>query len=143
MPTKSAGEKLYPYDYALIRVVPRVERGEFVNAGAIVFARSLRYLGVAIELDRERLLALDPAVDLAAVQAHLALIPHICAGHGPIGELGQAECFHWVVAPHSTIIQTSPVHSGVCTDPAAVLEELMETMVRRAGSRTHAAQPGQ
>ncbi len=121
------------YDYALIRVVPRVERGEFVNVGVIVSAPSREFLEARIELDAARLLALDPALDLPALRAHLAPIPLICAGGaaaGPIGRLSPRERFHWLTAPRSTIIQTSPAHAGQAADPAAALERLMATMVR-------------
>ena len=119
------------YDYAFIRVVPQVDTGEFLNVGVILFCRTQRFLGVAIELDEARLRALDPAIDMALVKEHLALIPEICAGKGPIGELGQAESFHWLVAPHNTVIQTSPVHTGLCSDPAAALDRLRQEFARR------------
>ncbi len=116
-----------------MRVVPKVEREEFVNAGAIVSCPARGFLAAAIELDEARLLALDGTVDLDEVRAHLATIPRICAGGeaaGPIGHLAPRERFHWLVAPRSTIIQTSPVHTGRCDDPAALLERLLDTMVR-------------
>lgn len=115
---------LSTYEYAYVRVTPRVETGEFVNAGVILFCRTRRFLGAHIALDRERLRSLAPEIDLAVVQAQLDLIPRICAGEGPIGKLGQAEAFHWLVAPHSTVIQTSPVHAGLCADPVTALEQL-------------------
>ena len=115
---------LSTYEYAYVRVTPRVETGEFVNAGVILFCRTRRFLGAHIALDRERLRSLAPELDLAAVQAQLDLIPRICAGEGPIGKLGQAEAFHWLVAPHSTVIQTSPVHAGLCANPVTALEQL-------------------
>jgi hypothetical protein len=121
------------YDYAIIRAVPRVEREEFINVGVIVLCRVKGYLEARIELDEKRLTALDPSVDLDAVRAHLETIPAICAGgehSGPIGKLSQSERFHWLVAPRSTIIQTSPVHVGTCDEPAEVLEHLLNTMVR-------------
>jgi hypothetical protein len=121
------------FDYAVVRVVPNVEREEFVNVGVIVSCPSRRFLAAGIELDERRLLALAPAVDLATVRTHLATIPAVCAGGpaaGPIGRLPQRERFHWLVAPRSTIIQTSPVHTGFCQDPAAALERLLDTMVR-------------
>jgi hypothetical protein len=129
MPARSS------FDYAIVRVVPRVERGEFINAGVILFCRTRRFLAARIELDTARLLALAPEVDLAEVRQHLAVIPRVAAGEpdaGPIGQLSQAERFHWLVAPRSTIIQVSPPHSGLCTDPAAELENLLNTMVRTA-----------
>ena len=121
------------YDYAIIRVVPRVEREEFVNAGVIVSCPALEYLAARIELDEARLLALDPTVDLESVRENLASIPAICAGgngSGPIGRLTPRERFHWLVAPRSTIIQTSSVHTGRSDEPSLVLERLLQKMVR-------------
>jgi hypothetical protein len=117
----------------VIRVVPRVEREEFVNAGVIVSCPEKGFLEARVELDEARVLALDPHVDLAAIRAHLAAIPRIAAGGaeaGPIGALSPRERFHWLVSARSTAIQVSPAHSGRCEDPAALLEHLMETMVR-------------
>ncbi len=125
--------ELCPFDYAVVRVVPRVERGEFVNAGVIVSCPSKNYLKARVELDAERLSALDPAFDRETVERHLAAIPLICEGGalgGPIGLLPQRARFHWLVAPRSTIIQTSPVHTGFCEDGDAVLERLFDKMVR-------------
>ena len=127
----------FTYDYAIIRVVPRVEREEFINVGVIVSCRAKNFLEARIELDESRLLALDPTLDVEPIRAHLATMPAICAGGeqaGPIGQLSQRERFHWLVAPRSTIIQTSPAHTGCCADPAAVLEHLLETMVRRSSN---------
>lgn len=121
------------YDYAIVRVVPRVDREEFVNVGVIVSCPSRDFLGARIELDEKRLIALDSTVDLAAVRRHLASIPTICAGGpdaGPIGKLTPRERFHWLVAPRSTIIQTSRVHSGRCTDPSNLMDHLLDAMVR-------------
>ena len=121
------------YDYAIIRVVPRVEREEFVNVGVIVSCPARAFLEARIELDEQRLMAMDSTLDVESIRAHLATIPAICAGGeqaGPIGQLSQRERFHWLIAPRSTIIQTSPVHSGYCKNPTAVLEHLLETMVR-------------
>lgn len=122
------------YDYAIIRVVPKVEREEFVNAGAIVSCPASDFLEARIELDEARVLALDPGADLATIRTHLATLPAICAGGpeaGPIGALSKRERFRWLTAPRSTVIQTSPTHTGTCTDPAALLEHLLATMVRR------------
>lgn len=121
------------FDYAIIRVVPRVEREEFINVGAILFCRTRRFLGAKVEFDPARLLALAPDLNLDLIQAELALIPQICEGAGPIGQLPQPERFHWLVSPRSTIIQVSPVHCGLCIDPAQALEHLLETMVRLPG----------
>ena len=123
----------YSYDYAVIRVVPRVEREEFINVGVIVSCPAREFLEARIEVDEPRLLALDSTLDLEAIRVHLASIPAICAGGeqaGPIGLLAQRERFHWLIAPRSTIIQTSPGHTGSCNDPTAVLEHLLDTMVR-------------
>jgi hypothetical protein len=125
---------LSTYDYAIVRVVPRVERGEFVNAGIILSCDVARILRARIELDEMVLLALDAGVDLELVRSTLATIPAICAGGteaGAIGKLSARERFHWLVAPKSTIVQTSPVHTGQCSDLEAVLDHLMNTMIRR------------
>lgn len=132
----------FPYDYAVFRVVPRVEREEFVNVGVIVSCPAKDFLEARVELDEQRLMALDSSLDIESIQAHLATIPAICAGGeqaGPIGQLSQRERFHWLVAPRSTIIQTSPVHTGSCKDPTEVLEHLLDTMVRPARSATDRA----
>jgi hypothetical protein len=133
------------YDYAIIRVVPRVEREEFVNVGVIVSCPARGFLEARIELDERRLMALDSTLDVASVRTHLATIPAICRGGaqaGPIGQLSQRERFHWLVAPRSTIIQTSPVHTGYCKDPTAVLEHLLDTMVRPSRAESAEGQPG-
>jgi hypothetical protein len=125
---------LRTYDYAIVRVVPRVERGEFVNAGITLSCDVERILLAGIELDENALLAIDRDVDLELVRSALLSIPAICAGGkeaGDIGRLSARERFHWLVAPRSTIVQTSPVHTGQCAEPAAALEHLMQTMVRR------------
>jgi hypothetical protein len=125
------------YDYAFIRVVPRVERDEFVNAGAIVFCRTRRFLRAAVALDEARLLALAPdlaASDLAAIRRHLEAIPRIAAGDptaGPIARLPKPECFHWLVAPASAMIQPSPVHCGLSADPGAALDRILNELVLR------------
>lgn len=122
-----------PFDYAVIRVVPRIEREEFVNAGVIVFARTLDYLGCACALDETRVLALDPAADLAAIRRHLAGIAAICDGAasaGPIGRLPRPDRFHWLTTPRSTLLQPSPVHAGMTEDPASTLAHLVEKLVR-------------
>ena len=123
------------YDYAIIRVVPRVERGEQINVGVILSCVDGEFLEARIELDTERLLALDPGIDVAAIRGLLATIPAVCKGGpdaGPIGELPPRGRFRWLVSPRSTIIQTSPVHTGRTTDPVAALERLLDTMVRHS-----------
>ena len=126
------------YDYAIVRVVPKVERAEFVNVGVIVSCPPRDLLCARIELDERRLTALDPTLDLDSVRAHLAAIPAICSGGetaGPIGRLTQRERFYWLVAPRSTIIQTSAVHVGRSDDPDRALEELLEELVRQPARR--------
>ena len=121
------------YDYAVIRVVPRVERGESVNVGVIVSCPARGLLDARIELDAARVRALDASADLDAIAKHLATIPLICAGGeaaGPIGRLAPRERFHWLTAPRSTIIQCSPVHTGQCQEGEDVIERLLDTMVR-------------
>ncbi len=121
------------FDYAVVRVIPRVEREEFVNAGVIVYCFDLDYLSARIELDEARLLALAPEADLPLVRRHLAAIPRICSGGpnaGPIGALSQRERFNWLVAPRSTMLQTSPPHAGMCADPDGALERLLDRVVR-------------
>lgn len=126
MPARSS------FDYAIVRVVPRVEREEFLNAGVILFCRTRRFLDARVVLNRPCVAALAPTVDLDALEEQLSHIPLICAGGaqaGPIGALSQPERFHWLTTPRSAIIQPSPIHCGTCTDPAAALERLMEQMV--------------
>lgn len=126
MPTLAA------FEYAVIRVVPRVEREEFMNVGVILYARTKRYLGVRLAVNEPRLRAFAPDLDYESVITHLNLFPRIAAGgkdSGPIGELPLPERFFWLVAPRSTIIQCSPVHSGLCSAPDTALERLLERMV--------------
>lgn len=125
----------HSFDYAVLRVVPRVDRDEFINAGVILYCRGLDFLGARVALDRARLTALCPAAaaDLDTIEAALALVPRICAGDpaaGPISALGRSERFHWLVSPRSAMAQVSPVHSGLCDDPAATLDHLLDTVVR-------------
>ena len=120
------------FDYAVVRVVPRVEREEFVNAGVILFCLQRDFLAARVEVDEARLRALWPELDVELVRQHLEAIPRICAGRpdaGPIAKLSLRERFHWLVAPRSTILQTSPVHSGLCADPQAALDALFARMV--------------
>ncbi len=120
------------FDYAVVRVVPRVERGELVNAGVVLFCLQLDFLAARVEVNAPRLAALWPAVDVELVAQHLAAIPRICAGSpdgGPIARLSRRERFHWLVAPRSTIIQVSAVHSGLCDSPDVALDHLFQQMV--------------
>jgi hypothetical protein len=131
------GADAFTYDYAIVRVVPRVEREEFVNVGVVLSCPAARFLQARIEIDETRLLALDPHVDLELVRRHLASFPAICAGaseSGPIGQLPQRARFHWLTAKRSSIIQTSPVHVGRCIHPQASIEHLLARMVRVSGA---------
>ncbi len=122
------------YDYSIIRVVPRVDRGEQINVGVILSCPDANFLDARIELDESVLRVLDPAIDIAAVRANLDLIPAVCRGGpaaGPIGALPPRGRFRWLVSPRSTVIQPSPVHTGRTSDPAACLEHLMDRVVRR------------
>lgn len=121
------------YSYAIIRVVPRVERGEFANVGVLLFARTLRFLEARVELDRARLLAFAPRLDLPLVERHLDAFVAVSRGDqdaGPIARLSPSERFHWLAAPRSTLVQTSPHHEGQAADPRAALEELLDAFVR-------------
>lgn len=121
-----------PFAYSIVRVVPRVERGECVNAGIVLYCRPRRFLAARIGLDEARLRALAPDVDVEGVRAHLAVVAAIAAGDqtaGPIAGLTQAERFHWLTSPGSTIVQPSAVHPGLTGDPAATLAHLFATLV--------------
>lgn len=121
------------FDYCIIRVVPRVERGEQLNAGVLLYCLKRDFLGVGLALDEARLRALWPGIDLELVRSHLAALARVSAGEpdaGPVARLTQRERWHWLVAPRSTIIQMSPVHSGLCVDPGATLAHLVDRLVR-------------
>jgi hypothetical protein len=124
----------FTYDYSIIRIVPRVDRGEQINAGIVLSCADIDFLDARIELDERALLALDPGVDLVAVRTNLDVFPVVCRGGadaGPIGLLPPRARFRWLVAPRSTIIQPSPVHTGRTADPGGSLEHLMDRVVRR------------
>lgn len=124
---------LLSFDYAVFRVVPRAEREEFVNAGVVLFCLELDFLEVRIELDRARVQALFPGADLALIEDHLNAVRTIATGgegSGPIGKLSIRERFHWLVAPRSTVLQVSAVHTGLCESPERAIEQLMTSMVR-------------
>ncbi len=121
------------YSYAVIRVVPRVERGESINAGVVLFARTTGYLRAIVELNTARLLALAPETDIQTIERHLHQFCAISDGSadgGPMAELPPSERFHWLTAPRSTVIQTSPVHMGTADDLDAALEDLLNDFVR-------------
>ena len=121
-----------PFSYAVYRLVPRVERGEQINVGIVVFSRTLGYLAARTGLDVARLRALWPELDPEAVRPHLAALERIAAGDpdaGPIARLDETARFHWLVAPSSTIIQPSAVHTGLCGEPAQELDKLFASLV--------------
>jgi hypothetical protein len=125
------------FDYAVVRVVPRVEREEFLNAGVILFCRTKRFLAARVALDANRLRALWPAADVDEIERHLSAIPRVAAGGddaGPIGRLPQADRFHWLTAPRSTIVQVSKVHSGLTDDPEQELRHLVDIMVETSNA---------
>ncbi|MFE0320542.1 DUF3037 domain-containing protein [Streptomyces albogriseolus] len=124
---------LHVYEYALLHVVPRVERGERINAGVLVYCRPLSYVGARTHLDETRLLALDPAADVPGVRAALRAVEGVCAG-GDAAGLAAADDpgrrFRWLIAPRSTIVQPGPVHTGLTADPGAETERLLDLLVR-------------
>ena len=127
-----------PFVYALIKVVPRVERGECVNIGVVLFCRPRRVLDGRFELDSARLRALAPDLDLELVERQVAVIRDVLAGEdgaGAMARLPQAERFGWLVSPASTVVQPGPVHAGVTSDPAATLDRLFATLVQVVGAR--------
>ncbi len=120
------------FQYAIVRVLPSIERGECLNVGVVLLCRPRRFLGARIVLDEARLSGFAPRLDPTTIRPHLDAIERIAAGDptaGPMARLEQAERFHWLVSPSSTIIQPSDVHSGLCDDPAAELEHLVATLV--------------
>ena len=122
-----------PFEYAVLRAAPRVERGEFVNVGVLVYCRDRDFLQAAWDVDQDRLRALDPDVDLDAVCASLDLIRSVCAGEaaaGPAAATGLGERFRWLAAPRSTVVHAGPIHAGITDDPAAELEHLLDILVR-------------
>lgn len=134
MPERGAPGRM-PFQYALLRVVPDVERGERINAGIVLLCRPARFLDARVALDETLLAALAPGIESAPIWRLLALVPRVCAGDasaGPIALLEPAERFHWLVAPSSTVVQPSAVHTGVTDDPGATLEGLHRRLVVRA-----------
>jgi hypothetical protein len=131
-PERSASAPTHPYEWALLRVVPRVERGEFVNAGVVVYCQSAQVLVARVALDETRLLALDPGADLSAVRAHLDAVRLLTTGGdatGPSGARTRGDRFRWLVAPRSTVVQAGPVHTGVSSDPEGEADRLVARLV--------------
>jgi Protein of unknown function (DUF3037) len=125
------------FQYALLRAIPSLPRGEALNVGVVLYSPRHRFLEARTTLDPERLRLLDPDLDLDAVRAHLTLIEQVAAGEssaGPIAGLDRSERFGWITSPSSTTIQPSPVHTGVCEDPAAMLQHLFESLVATPGT---------
>ena len=121
------------FEYALLRVVPRVERGEFINAGVVLYCQDARFLDARVHLDPERLRAIEPKLDPEAVRAHLEVARQVCEGGpeaGAVGLLPPVQRFGWLVAPRSTVVQPSPVHTGFANDPEEAIEHLLQVMVR-------------
>jgi hypothetical protein len=124
---------LHSFDYTIVRVVPRPERGECVNVGVILYSREANYLGGLIEPDWSRISALDPGIDQSEVDRHLNYMRNVIAGDrsaGPIAQMPPSKRFHWLSGPRSTVVQVSPMHSGLTDDPEASLQRLFETMVK-------------
>ena len=122
------------FDYAVLRVVPSAERGEFINVGVVMHCPALTYLGCRVHFDEDRVRTLWPDQDLPVIRQHVEAFARICQAEpkaGPIAQLSRRERFHWMVAPRSTVIQVSPVHTGLCDDPRATLEELFRRLVLR------------
>jgi hypothetical protein len=134
---------VHAYEWTVLRIVPRVERSEFVNAGAVVYCQGLDYLEAATALDEARARALAPGLDIATVRRHLDAVRDLCAGAPVPGAAGRAtgmtrgERFRWLTAPSSTVVQTAPVHTGLTDDPAAELARLVEVMVHAPVVRPH------
>lgn len=126
------------FEYAVLRVVPRVDRGEMINAGVLVYCRPLRYLAARIALDRDRVLALDPAADLAGIERALAAVAQVCAQDAAAGPAGQQDIgrrFRWLTSPRSTVVQPGPVHTGLTDNPDAEADRLLAVLVLPPGQR--------
>lgn len=125
------GEQRHPFQYAVLRLVPRVERGEAMNAGVLVYCRAVEYLGARVHLDVERLRALDASADVDSISAALQAAADTCAAEGDGAAAGEemGRRFRWLTAPRSTVVQPGPVHTGLTTDPAAELERLLTVLV--------------
>jgi len=121
-----------PYEYSVLRAVPRVERGEFVNVGVVLYCQQLDFLGCTTQVDSARVRALDPAADVEGIEALLAAVSKVCCGgpeSGPAGRDALGRRFRWLVAPRSTVVQPGPVHTGLTADPAAALDRLASTVL--------------
>jgi Protein of unknown function (DUF3037) len=122
------------FEYAVLRVMPRVDRGEMINAGVLVYCRPLRYLAAKIDLDADRVLALDPDADLAAIERALDAVVGVCTQDTAAGSAGQQDIgrrFRWLTSPRSTVVQPGPVHTGMTDDPDAEADRLLAALVTR------------
>ncbi|WP_328461117.1 DUF3037 domain-containing protein [Actinoplanes sp. NBC_00393] len=119
-----------PYEYAIIQAVPRIERGELINVGVLLYCQRHEFLSARTHLDEDRLRALDPAADVPAIRAALESWARTCAGGGASEQMRLGERFRWLVAPRSTVLRAGPVHMGLAADPAAELERLVDLLVR-------------
>jgi hypothetical protein len=122
------------FEYALLRVVPRIERGECINAGVLVYCRAKSFVAARTHLDERKLLALDPDADVAGVRAALGAVEGVCAGGAAAGQAARDDAgrrFRWLIAPRSTVVQPGPVHTGLTADPAGELDDLFAKLVRR------------
>jgi hypothetical protein len=129
-------ESRSPFAYTVLRAVPRVERGEFINVGVVLFCREKRFLRARVWLDEARLAALAPECNGAEIRDQLEAVVRVAEGRtdaGPIARLSQSERFHWISSPHSTIVQRSEAHTGLTDDPAATLDHLFQTLVAVPG----------
>ncbi len=127
----------HAFEYAVLRVVPRVDRGELMNAGVLLYCRPLRYLGAGVDLDSDRVRALDPGADLPAIEHALAAVAAVCDQLPAAGEAGQQDIgrrFRWLTAPRSTVVQPGPVHTGLTADPPGELARLLAALVLRPGT---------
>jgi hypothetical protein len=127
---------MYGFEYAVLRLVPRVDRGEMINAGIVLYCQPLRYLAARVALDRDRVLALDPAADLASIERSLTAVVQVCEqddAAGSAGQQGIGQRFRWLTAPRSTVVQPGPVHTGLTRDPDAEADRLLACLVLRPG----------
>ena len=132
----TGGSGRHPFEYALVRVVPRVERGESINAGLLLYCRALDYLGSRVRLDRDRLRALDPSADVAGIEKALEGLTRVCGGAegaGPVAGEDIGTRFRWLTAPRSTVVQPGPIHTGLTSDPHAEADRLLALLVAPLG----------
>lgn len=120
----------FPYQYVVLRCVPRVDREEFVNVGVVLYSQAAEFLGCSSQVDEHRLLAFAPELDLASLESGLAAVAGACRGEGPAAGIPLGQRFGWLAAPRSTMLQPGPVHGGITTDPDVELARLLDVLVR-------------